>query len=208
MSDYEFKNEVSIQGIIIDKVKSNGSSAVRIAADKYLTKGELRQNYPKVFFLGKNESLLEDYKVGDNVKVSGYIQSSKRVIKGHNTITQKIICESIMVAPRIINEDDIITGTKYEAPHNNVRLAGTVAEIHSPKKGLILMRVFSEKDGKRSGVLFGYHTDVDKVMSEIKKGDYVYMIGYVATSKGDDSSKKSTENIVAREVVKIDNKNS
>lgn len=207
MSKISYKNEVIIQGVIVDKVFTNGYVAIRIAADRYMTKGLVMQNYPKIFFIKEKMKLVTPYKVGDNVRVTAYIQSSRKRVDGKNLISQRSFGEEISICKKIINEDDLIEGPRYESPINSVRVVGEVSELKAINENLVLIRAFTERSGKKSGVLFSYRTDSKDFMRKIKAKDHIYMVGKISTIKPETKEQaRNIEKVIASEVIKLGRK--
>lgn len=195
-------NDVILEGIIVHKFVTSQIAILTINTGN----ATLKPNFPKVLFFGDIiETINKDYNVKDQVKILGNIQSSryKPGIKNQNTIS--IFGEGIEHSKPIPRN---VPGFENPIYHynfmNEIKIAGTVMNIEKTFRNLIKIKVLTHKNGRISFVTMAYYTDnPDKLLNEIKKDDFVNIIGCVQTSKKEvNGETRHFENYVATAIAK------
>lgn len=198
----DFLNEVVLQGIIAGKfitpktvvLTINTGTATKIP------------NYPKVVFFGEaREKVINNFKKGNHVKVTGNIQSSLKNEKNKDRSLLTIFGEDIEATKTIMQSSfNVDVGAGYKPYVNAIRLAGTIVKINKFTDNLFKVTVFTRKNNHVSFVTLTYYTkNPDKFTKEFKVKDNVFVIGNTQTAtKEINGEKRSFQNYVATEFAK------
>ena len=196
------RNDVYLNGTIVHKFVTPKIAILTIGTGNATP----TQNFPKVLFFGYIiKEIDEKYNIGDHVDIVWNIQSSRRRpdIKNQNMVS--IFGETIKFSESVMKETfGIDVGEKTFRYKNEINICGKVTGIEKKYSNLVKIRVETHKNDRLSYVnLVHYTNNPEKLLSEIKTGDNVYIIGCVQTTKkgtGDDIH--HFENYVATEIMK------
>lgn len=194
-------NEVIIRGHIVHIYEAPKATIITISTGKF---GDV-VNYPKVILFGELREAAKKYQVHDNIKVTCNIQSSRREKDNKEFFSQALFAESIEDAPKELEEEFGIKGSKPAPPINDVKIAGEVQDIFTPRKNLVKLVVRTRKNNRISFVKVSYYTkDVGKVMDEIRVRDNVCGVGKIQTSRIEFKDEtKYLETVVLRDLQKV-----
>ena len=172
-------NEVVLQGKIVHKYVVDKATLLTINTGR----ATLVPNYPKVVFFGAGKDEAAKYNTGDNVRIVGNIQSSKRNPNIKNQQTISIFGEEITAAETQFEKDFGIPGV-YAIPVNHFKLAGTITEVNIPNKNNVTLVVKTMKNGHVSYVKLVHFTkNPEQIIGKYLPGEYVCVSGLVQTSK-------------------------
>lgn len=172
-------NEVEIQGKLVHKFVTDKATLLTVNTGRATTV----PNYPKVVFFGPEKDEAAKFEVGDNVRITGNIQSSKRNPAIKNQVTLSVFGETIAPATTQFEQNFGVSGV-YAAPINQFKLAGTIVSIDIPNKNLVRLTVRCVKNNRISFVqLVHFSKFPEKVIAEYLPGDFVRVLGSVQTTK-------------------------
>lgn len=174
-------NEVLIQGVIVHKFATDDVAIITVNTGRATPV----PNYPKILFFGEMLDKAKKYEVGDHVKITGNLQSSRRKENIKNQIMQSIFAESIEYTPSIMEDayKDIAVPRSHKPSVNKFAISGKVVKAQNLNADIVRLTLRVKK-GKHISFpkLVLYTRNAEKVIEEITD-KYVYTIGCVQTSK-------------------------
>lgn len=198
-------NEVILQGIIVHKFVTDKVAILTIGTGNATRK----PNYPKVVCFNEVKDDVRDlFELGDRVRVTGNIQSSKykKEIKNQNTLS--VFAEKVEPAFSTLKsefEDADISNEGYIPSINKFKVAGKVVRVESPSDGIVRLTVSATKNNRISFIKLTYFVkDVDSIMTTYNPGDQVFAIGVVQTVKKGSDVVKHFENYVVTSLSKTE----
>lgn len=197
-----YENDALIQGTIVHKYVNDKVTILTLSTGRNAA-GIV--NYPKIVFFNDSNLGADKFEVYDRVTVRGNVQSSFRRNDERPHVTQSIYGEEIHETPRVMESFGIKEGN-YEAPKNQIRLAGEVLSVDEPAKNVVRLLVRTIKNGRTSNVqMFDFTSRAEKLMEEIKTGDNVCVIANVQTSKKEkEGNPVYYENVVVQQIEKVE----
>ena len=190
-------NEVILQGVIVHKFVTDKVAILTIGTGNATRK----PNYPKVICFNEiKDEVRDSSEVGDKVKVTGNIQSSKykKEIKNQNTLS--VFAEKVEPAFSTLKaefKDEDVKNEGYIPSINKFKVAGKVVRVESPSEGIVRFTVSATKNGRISYIkLTHFVKDVESVINNYKPGDQIFAIGVVQTVKKGSDTVKHFENYV------------
>ena len=196
-------NNVILEGVIVHKFVTPKIAILTIGTGNATP----TPNYPKVLYFGDFiKTIEENYNVGDHVKATGNIQSSKKRsdIKNQNLVS--IFGEGIEKSESIMKEKfGIESDNSFYRFKNEINIAGEVTKIEQTFSNIVKIRVLTNKNNRISYVNMVYYTDKpEMLLSDYHVGDNVGIIGCVQTTKkSKDGETHHFENYVINEIHKI-----
>ena len=206
--EFDYMNEVIEQGTIVGKREGNGYVLLTLATDLYpvASAGEIsyKRNFPHAFFVGEAAERARQFRIRDIVTVKGSAQTRRGKIGKKDAYLFSFAADSIEEAPKVYIKGNVSpSGRIYEAELNEVRIAGQIADYRIVRDDLISVRFRIEQNNGRSRYVDAtYRMGVQKFTSQIKPGDYVYMIGQIQTREPEKGMPRRTEWLAAKEIIK------
>lgn len=202
-------NKVIERGTVINKYcPQTKNTPLTIITLSVPTTAKEIPNYPKFYFYGEMAEVANKFNIYDTVKVEGMIQSKKTVHDNKRFNSQIIIGNDIAESERTFSsvfEETEISGGKYLAPENMVRLVGTIKTVSKPSSSVSSVIIETVIDNRRSFVrCFAYNSLSETIISKFDVGMKVACIGEIQTlKKTKDDSPIYFENVVIKEIVPV-----
>lgn len=206
------RNNVVLTGTVLQTFAPNGNVTIMTLA---VGQRELSQ-YPKITWYGKDAMMVaKEFPPGTKSKhqkvcVSGFIQTSKRDVKGETKYFQNIVGENLSYAPKLLESElGIEAGTRYVQDQNTVLLVGEIVNRYD------FQGAHGTADGKPLGAILTLRTQDSgrynfpkitffkqiKLAMNVKPGDIVAVCGAIQTSKRDSGGETQYfENVVGSDI--------
>ena len=137
-------NDVMLEGVIVHKFVTEKVAILTIDTGKSTP----AKNFPKVLYFGESiKDIDKNYDVGNSVKITGNIQSSRRDpnIKNQNTVS--IFGETIQHSEPIGTDEN---GNHTFNEENSFIVAGMVTHTEKTFDNLVRVRISTKKNGRQS----------------------------------------------------------
>lgn len=196
-------NEVILEGVIVHKFVTPKIAILTIGTGNATP----TKNFPKVLFFGETITEIEkEYEVGNHIKVTGNIQSSRRKPNVPNQNMVAIFGETIEKSESIMKQTFGVETEKSQYNFKNeIKIAGRLTAIDKRFDNLVRIRISTRKNNRASYVNLAYYTNnPEKIISEFSVGDNVCVVGCVQTTKKEAHGQiNHFENYVINEIVKL-----
>lgn len=191
-------NEVVLQGGVAYKYSTESVTILTLAIGAKESK-----NFPRAVFFGDAKKEADKFQKGDFVKISGNIQSSKKIPKIKNQETESIFGETIEKAKSSMEENFEVEGS-FVSYKNEIKVAGTVVAAECLNGDIYNITIRTNKNDRLSFVkLTRYIRTKDDPIFSVLIGDYVYVIGVIQTAKKEkDGSPYTFQNFIVSEIKK------
>lgn len=206
MSEMLYQNEVIGQGVIVHKYSTPKVTILTLSTGRATSVA----NYPKFVCFNEAKEKADKLNQYDHVTIVGNVQSSIRNRDGKRYVTQSNYVDDIFETPRAMEKDFGIKSGEFEAPINEVKIAGELVSVAVPSENILRIVVRTMKNERMSNVQAFYFTNrAEKIAESLKKGDNVCLLGTIQTTKkekaienSDEKEVKHYENVVIRRLRK------
>lgn len=209
------KNIVEIRGTV-SKIKTNEHPYhhTKIIVSVGVPGKKDIRNYPTIVCFGKNKAEAANFKKGDKITVTGYVQNIKKDFRSMDENgkivkktqkTQVIIATDIQRTKRILEDTFGVVKGQFYPDSNSVAVEGSILGVYKRNDGLVDIIIRSIVNEKPSTVKVTYYVPnnrADAFIEKAKKDMRICAVGTVQTdfSKKENGDVIKFENLIIRHI--------
>lgn len=169
-------NVFKVAGTIINKKNKGKSIRITLKTSSETRLGEIKQEYPQIYFYGKNKEIADRFNLYDKICVKGVIVTKAFNTEEGRTYLQLPVGASIE-ARLETNGDNRI---------NVILISGVVKNVYTPTPAVSKITIAVENPTTHRfdyPQVVGYGNAAEFMKNQVKVGDVVQVKSYLQTNK-------------------------